>query len=112
MPAKPRWWELRPAQNRKPATYTCPLCGELLPALSAHTLMFPEGDHARRRHAHTACVLRVRRRGELLTRDEWERGTRTHGAQETRERSSRRPSARMIRWALRPRLRRSRPSDS
>ena len=66
-----RWWEIRRAHNRKPASYRCPLCGEMLPALSEHMLMFPEGDHSRRRHAHTQCVLGARKRGGLLTRDEW-----------------------------------------
>jgi hypothetical protein len=70
---RPRWWEARRAANRKPATYRCPLCGELLPALSDHMLLFPEGDHSRRRHAHTDCVLRARREGRLPTRDEFER---------------------------------------
>jgi hypothetical protein len=68
-----RWWEARRAQNRKPATYRCPLCGELLPALSDHMLLFPEGDHGRRRHAHMACVMEARSQGGLLTREEWER---------------------------------------
>ena len=67
-----RWWELRRAQNRKPATYRCPLCGGHLPALSEHMLMFPEGDRSRRRHAHTDCVLAARRAGRLPTRDEWQ----------------------------------------
>jgi hypothetical protein len=71
--AKSRWWEARRAQNRKPATYRCPLCGELLPALSEHMLLFPEGDHSRRRHAHTACVMKARAEGRLPTREEWER---------------------------------------
>jgi hypothetical protein len=71
MPPSPRWWEIRRAQNRKPATYRCPLCGAYLPALSEHMLMFPEGDRSRRRHAHTACVLAARRAGRLPTRDEW-----------------------------------------
>ncbi len=65
-----RWYEVRPAANRKPATYRCPLCGELLPALSAHMLLFPEGDHDRRRHAHSACVMEARRSGRLPLRDE------------------------------------------
>jgi hypothetical protein len=69
--AKPQWFEARRAQNRKPATYTCPLCHQLLPALSEHMLLFPEGDHQRRRHAHTACVLRARQDGRLPTREEW-----------------------------------------
>ena len=62
---------MRRAQNRKPATYRCPFCGALLPALSEHMLIAPEGDTSRRRHAHTACVLRARRAGRLPTRDEW-----------------------------------------
>jgi hypothetical protein len=66
-----RWWLLRRAQNRKPATYTCPLCGRYLPALSEHMLIAPEGDSSRRRHAHTDCVARARRAGQLPTRDEW-----------------------------------------
>lgn len=68
---KPRWWEVRRAQNLKPATYRCPLCGRHLPALSEHMLMFPEGDRTRRRHAHTDCVLSARRAGKLPTRQEW-----------------------------------------
>jgi hypothetical protein len=66
-----RWWSVRRAQNRKPATYTCPLCGGYLPALSEHMLIAPEGDSSRRRHAHGACVLRARRQGRLTTREEW-----------------------------------------
>jgi hypothetical protein len=70
----PRWWTVRRAQNRKPSTYRCPLCGQWLPALSEHMLIAPEGDTARRRHAHTACVLKARQAGRLPTREEW-RGT-------------------------------------
>ena len=62
---------VRRAQNLKPATYRCPLCGRHLPALSEHLLMFPEGDHSRRRHAHTACVMAARKAGKLPTREEW-----------------------------------------
>jgi hypothetical protein len=69
----PKWWYVRPAQNRKPATYRCPLCGRYLPALSQHMLLVPEGDTARRRHAHAACVMAARRAGRLPTRDEWQR---------------------------------------
>ena len=36
-------------------------------------LICPEGDSRRRRHAHTACVLAARSRGELLLREEWQR---------------------------------------
>jgi hypothetical protein len=68
---EPRWWAVRRAQNLKPATYRCPLCGRRLPALSEHLLMFPEGDHGRRRHAHTECVLAARQSGKLPTREEW-----------------------------------------
>jgi hypothetical protein len=66
-----RWWTVRRAANRKPATYRCPICGHHLPALSEHMLIAPEGDTRRRRHAHTECVLRARSRGELVLRDEW-----------------------------------------
>ncbi|HSI80276.1 MAG TPA: hypothetical protein VK919_06445 [Solirubrobacterales bacterium] len=66
-----RWWALRRAQNRKPATYRCPLCGNHLPALSEHVLIAPEGDASRRRHAHTECVLAARRADRLPTLDEW-----------------------------------------
>jgi hypothetical protein len=69
-----RWWVIRPAQNRKPATYRCPLCGRHLPSLSAHMLLMPEGDASRRRHAHSACVLRARRAGRLPFRDEFNAG--------------------------------------
>jgi hypothetical protein len=73
--ANARWWTIRRAQNRKPATYRCPLCGGHLPALSEHMLVVPEGDSSRRRHAHSECVLRARKAGRLPTRDEWERST-------------------------------------
>lgn len=69
----PRWWELRRAQNLKPASYRCPLCQGKLPALSEHMLMLPEGKPAGRRHAHTECVLAARKAGRLLTREEWRR---------------------------------------
>jgi hypothetical protein len=68
-----RWWYVKGAQNRKPATYRCPLCGGLLPALSEHMLIAPEGRLDRRRHAHTRCVLSARQAGRLPTRDEWQR---------------------------------------
>ncbi len=68
-----RWWAMRPAQSRKPATYRCPFCGSHLPALSEHFLIAPEGDGDRRRHAHTACVLAERRAGRLPTEEEWRR---------------------------------------
>jgi hypothetical protein len=66
-----RWWSLRRAQNRKPATYRCPLCGGYLPSLSEHILIAPEGDSSRRRHAHSECVMRARKQGRLPTREEW-----------------------------------------
>jgi hypothetical protein len=69
--SKPRWWSVRRAQNRKPATYRCPLCGQHLPALSEHMLMFPEGNRSRRRHAHSECVMAARKAGKLPTREEW-----------------------------------------
>ncbi len=66
-----RWWSARRAQNLKPATYRCPLCGRRLPALSEHMLIVPEGRSDRRRHAHTKCVLAARQAGRLPTREEW-----------------------------------------
>jgi hypothetical protein len=71
MSGPPRWWTVRAAQNRKPATYRCPFCNELLPSLSEHVLVMPEGDARRRRHAHTACALAEREAGRLPARDEW-----------------------------------------
>ena len=67
-----RWYEVRAASNRKPATYRCPLCGQRLPALSEHMLVVPEGDASRRRHAHTACVMRARKAGRLPLREDVE----------------------------------------
>jgi hypothetical protein len=69
---KARWYAVRPAANRKPATYRCPLCGGMLPALSQHMLVTPEGDASRRRHAHSACVMASRRQGRLPLREEVE----------------------------------------
>jgi hypothetical protein len=65
------WWSIRRAQNLKPATYRCPLCGRHLPALSEHMLIAPEGDTSKRRHAHAECVLQARKAGTLPTKDEW-----------------------------------------
>ena len=67
-----RWYAIRPAANRKPASYRCPLCGGMLPALSEHMLVTPEGDSSRRRHAHSACVLSARNQGRLPLREEVE----------------------------------------
>jgi hypothetical protein len=69
---KARWYAVRPAANRKPATYRCPLCGRPLPALSEHMLVLPEGDSSRRRHAHAGCVMSARRAGRLPLREEVE----------------------------------------
>jgi hypothetical protein len=69
------WWALRRAQNAKPSTYTCPLCGQRLHAMTEHVLIAPEGDAERRRHAHSACVVAARRAGRLPTRDEWRAAT-------------------------------------
>ena len=67
-----RWYVVRRATNTKPATYTCPLCGRFLPALTEHALILPDGDPRRRRHAHTACVVKARRAGRLPLREEVE----------------------------------------
>jgi hypothetical protein len=69
---KARWYTVRPASNRKPVTYRCPLCGQLLPAMMDHVLVLPEGDASRRRHAHAACVAAARRNGRLALREEVE----------------------------------------
>ena len=66
---KARWWTVRRAQNTKPATYTCPLCGRYLAAMSEHALIAPEGDMSKRRHAHAACVRAAR----LPSYDDWRR---------------------------------------
>lgn len=71
-----RWWSVRPASNRKPVTYRCPFCDRNVVALSEHMLIWPEDDRSRRRHAHTQCVLRARRRGEIVMRSEYLRATR------------------------------------
>jgi hypothetical protein len=68
-----RWWDMRPAQGRQAKTYTCAICHGLFLAMVPNTLLYPEGDRQRRRHAHTACVARQRRAGKLLTKAEWER---------------------------------------
>jgi hypothetical protein len=70
-PVITRWWEMRPAQSLKPASYVCPFCDGMLHATSEHALISPEGDLSKRRHAHMECVLAARKRGELPTRDEW-----------------------------------------
>jgi hypothetical protein len=44
----------------------------LLPALSAHMLVLPDGDPSRRRHAHSDCVMKARRAGRLPLREEVE----------------------------------------
>ncbi len=66
-----RWWSVRPASNRSPANYRCPLCGLHLHAMTPHMLIAPEGNMDRRRHAHTECVQAARAAGRLPLRDEW-----------------------------------------
>jgi hypothetical protein len=70
-PDAPRWWSIRAAQNNKPSTYSCPLCGRNLPALKPHVLLVPEDDGSRRRHAHTKCAAAAREAGKLPTKREW-----------------------------------------
>ena len=67
------WYSVRRAQNLKPATYTCPLCGHRLHALSPHVLVAPEGDTSRRRHAHAECVEAALKSGRIKSYDEWRR---------------------------------------
>jgi hypothetical protein len=66
---------MRPAQSLKPASYVCPLCDGVLHATSEHALIAPEGDVSKRRHAHLECVVAARRRGELVTEDEWRKAS-------------------------------------
>lgn len=73
MPMTARWWTMRPAQSLKPASYVCPFCDGMLHATSEHALIAPEGDVSKRRHAHLECVAEARRRGELVTEDEFRR---------------------------------------
>jgi hypothetical protein len=73
MAERVRWWDMRPAQGSQPKTYTCPICHGFLLAMNPNTLLSPEGDRQRRRHAHTECVARQRSAGTLLTKAEWER---------------------------------------
>ena len=75
-----RWWDIRPAQGRQAKTYTCPLCHGRLLAMNPNTLLSPEGDRERRRHAHTECVAKQRRAGRLLTKAEWEKANRPPGS--------------------------------
>jgi hypothetical protein len=83
---------MRPAQSLKPASYVCPLCDGMLHATSEHALIAPEGDVSKRRHAHLECVVAARRRGELVTEDEWrkasgaDRRTARLGRRQTRQR--------------------------
>jgi hypothetical protein len=63
-------------------TYRCPLCGGHLTALQDHVLLAPEGDMARRRHAHTECAAAARRAGRLPSRDEWRAAERAAGRKE------------------------------
>ena len=70
--AAARWYAVRRAGSGRVATYRCPLCGERFVAQAEHVLVMPEGQPARRRHAHTDCVVRARRRGGLPLREEVE----------------------------------------
>jgi hypothetical protein len=65
-----QWWAVRRAESKKPATYRCPFCEELLHALSDHLVIAPEGDVDRRRHAHTECVVAARKAGTFRTYDD------------------------------------------
>jgi hypothetical protein len=64
---------MRRAQSSRPATYTCPFCGQRLHAMSDHVVVAPEGDVERRRHAHAECVAAAHDRGTFRTYEEWRR---------------------------------------
>lgn len=70
---EPRWYQVRRARSRRPATYTCPLCGGHLHAMSEHVLIAPEGDMERRRHAHSECARAAHEAGRLPFLDDWRR---------------------------------------
>ncbi len=91
-----RWYAVRRAQNHKPATYRCPLCGQHLPALIEHMLIVPEGDSSRRRHAHSECVMRARKAGRLPTREEYSRDRRREARGESDARAGGGPLGRLI----------------
>ena len=84
-----RWWDVRRSQNLKPTTYVCPLCDQQLEAVSDHTLLLPEGDPSRRRHAHTDCVARARSAGKLPTEDEWRKTRAPAPGSQSRQRRGR-----------------------
>jgi hypothetical protein len=75
-----RWYVVRPAANRKPSNYPCPLCGGLLPALSTHMLVVPKNQPPRRRHAHTECVVQARKAEVTALRGGGANPARTAGA--------------------------------
>jgi hypothetical protein len=81
-----RWWVVRSAQSLQPKTYVCPFCDGLLHATSEHSLVAPEGDVSKRRHAHTACVLTARREGRLPLEDEWKKTSRPPDGRRLRRR--------------------------
>jgi hypothetical protein len=64
---------MRPAQSLKAASYVCPLCDGMLHATSEHALIAPEGNLSKRRHAHLECVVAARKRGELLSEDDFKK---------------------------------------
>jgi hypothetical protein len=46
--------------------------------MSDHVVIAPENDAARRRHAHTECVLAARQAGTFKTYDDWREQHRHH----------------------------------
>jgi hypothetical protein len=72
--SKPRYWTLRRAHSKRPATYRCPFCGGHLHAMSEHVVIAPEGDVDRRRHAHLECVQRERAAGRFPLYDDVKSG--------------------------------------
>jgi hypothetical protein len=57
-------------------------------------LVMPEGDPARRRHAHTACVMKARKAGRLPLREDLPRGPSLRARLLRRGRDDSRPARR------------------
>ena len=57
--------------NLKAASYVCPICDGMLHATSEHALIAPEGDVSSDAMPTSNELPAARKRGELVTEDEW-----------------------------------------